>query len=71
MPRVRIEWLNTRTAEQRRALVDAITAAFVDIVHVRPDQVNVLFDEIPPHLAAKGGIFWDERLEMARKETET
>jgi len=60
MPRVKIEWLNTRTQEQRQALVNKITEAFVEIVRVRPDQVNIVFDEIPPHLSAKGGVFWSE-----------
>jgi len=66
MPRIRIEWLNTRTQEQRQALVNRITEAFVEIVKVRPDQVNVVFDEIPPHLSAKGGIFWSEMLEKKK-----
>jgi 4-oxalocrotonate tautomerase family enzyme len=62
MPRVKIEWLNTRTQEQRQALVNKITEAFVEIVKVRPDQVNIVFEEIPPHLSAKGGVFWSEML---------
>ena len=60
MPRIRIEWLATRTQEQRQALVNKITEAFVEIVKVRPDQVNIVFEEIPPHLLAKGGKFWSE-----------
>lgn len=60
MPRIKIEWLSTRTQEQRQALVDRITEIFVEIVKVRPDQVNIVFDEIPPHLSAKGGVFWSE-----------
>ena len=67
MPRVRIEWLNTRTQKQRQALVNKITEAFVEIVKVRPDQVNVVFDEIPPHLLAKGGVFWSETLKKRSK----
>lgn len=62
MPRVRIEWLATRTHEQRQALVNRITEAFVDIVKVRPEQVTVVFEEISPRLQAKGGIFWEEIL---------
>ncbi len=56
MPRIRVEWLSTRTDEQRQQLVDTITKAFVDIVGVQPDQVNIVFEEIPPELSAKGGI---------------
>ncbi|MCK4814391.1 tautomerase family protein [bacterium] len=60
MPRVRVEWLEGRTQEQRQKLVEAITDAFVEIVHVRPDQVTVIFQETPRHLQAKGGKFWSE-----------
>ena len=62
MPRIRIEWLNTRTQEQRQALVNKITDAFVEVVKVRREQVNIVFEEIPPHLSAKGGVFWSEIL---------
>lgn len=62
MPRIKIEWLSTRTHEQRQALVNRITEAFVDIVKVRPEQVTVIFEEISPRLQAKGGVFWEEIL---------
>lgn len=65
MPRIRVEWLNTRTAEQRREIAQRITAAFVDVVSVRPDQVTVVFEEIDPRLQAKGGVFWDEILKKS------
>jgi 4-oxalocrotonate tautomerase len=68
MPRVRIEWLATRTQEQRQALVNKITEAFVDVVKVRPEQVNIVFDEIPTHLSAKGGKFWSKILEEEKKK---
>ena len=66
MPRIKVEWLATRTDEQRQALVDSITKAFVDIVGVRQDQVNIVFDEIPPELSAKGGVFWSEILKSKK-----
>ncbi len=62
MPRIRVEWLNTRTAEQRREIAQRVTQAFVDVVAVRPDQVTVVFEEIDPRLQAKGGVFWNELL---------
>jgi 4-oxalocrotonate tautomerase family enzyme len=68
MPRIRIEWLNTRTQEQRQSLVNRITEAFVDVVKVKPEQVNITFEEIPTHLSAKGGKFWSEILEEQKKE---
>ena len=42
MPRIKVEWLSTRTDEQRQTLVDTITKAFVDVVGVKPDQVNIV-----------------------------
>lgn len=61
MPRVRVEWLEGRTQEQRERLVKAITDAVVEIANVTPEQVTVVFQETPKHLQAKGGIFWSER----------
>ena len=66
MPRIKVEWLSTRTDEQRQTLVDTITKAFVDIVGVQTDQVNIVFDEIPPELSAKGGVFWSEILKSKK-----
>lgn len=61
MPRVRVEWLEGRTQEQRQRLADEITRAVAEIALVAPEQVTVLFDEIPRHLQAKGGVFWSDR----------
>ena len=60
MTRIRVECVEGRTQEQRQKLVEAITDVFVEIVHVRPDQVTVIFQETPRHLQAKGGRFWSE-----------
>lgn len=62
MPRVRVEWLSTRTAEQRRDLAKRITEVMVDVAAVQPNEVTVVFEEVEPRLMAKGGIFWDEIL---------
>lgn len=61
MPRVRVEWLQGRSESQRQALADGITKLFVDVVKVRPDQVNVVFDEIPPEFLYKGGVSWADK----------
>jgi 4-oxalocrotonate tautomerase len=62
MPRVRIEWLSTRTEEQRRVLAKKITRALEETVGVKPDDVTVVFEEIAPHLMAKGGTLCSEQL---------
>ena len=68
MPRVRVEWLNTRTAEQRADLARRITESMVDVAGVRPEQVTVVFEEIDPSMQSKGGVFWEDIL---KQETET
>lgn len=60
MPRVRVEWLQGRSKEQRDALSKRITDAFVDIVKVRPDQLTIVFEEISPDFQYKGGITWTQ-----------
>jgi 4-oxalocrotonate tautomerase len=65
VPRIRVEWLSTRTAEQRREIAKRITETFVEVVKVRPEQVTVVFEEIDPRLQAKGGVFWDEILKKS------
>jgi phenylpyruvate tautomerase PptA (4-oxalocrotonate tautomerase family) len=66
MPRIRVEWLNTRTAAQRQEIAKRITEAFVGVVNVTPDQVTVVFEEIDPALQAKGGVFWSELLQRQK-----
>jgi 4-oxalocrotonate tautomerase len=62
MPRIRVEWLNTRTEQQRREIAQRVTDAFVEVVSVKPEQVTVVFEEIDPSHQAKGGVFWNEIL---------
>lgn len=46
MPMVTVEWLEGRTTQQKRALAEAMTAAFVDIVKVPKDQVWIVFRDV-------------------------
>jgi 4-oxalocrotonate tautomerase len=61
MPRIRVEWLEGRTQQQRQLLAEAITRSVAEIARVRPEQVTVVFEEIPRHLQAKGGVFWSDK----------
>lgn len=49
MPVVTVQMYEGRTVEQKRALVEAITKAVVDIAKTTPDQVNVVFQDVPRH----------------------
>jgi len=56
MPRVTIEWFNTRSDNERAELAKRITEAFVAVTRVKPEAVTIRFDEYDPRLFAKGGI---------------
>jgi len=55
MPIVRIEWFPGRTEAQKRELARVITDALVTIAHTTPDQVIILFQEVPREDWAVGG----------------
>jgi len=55
MPRIRVEWLEGRTQEQREELARLLTDAVVKVAGVKPGAVTVIFQENPPNLMAKGG----------------
>ena len=55
MPIVRIDLIAGRTPERKAELVRQVTAAVVETLEVRPDQVRVLLNEVPPeHWAVAG-----------------
>lgn len=61
MPSITIEWFNTRSDEQRRELARRITEAVVDVVHARPEDVTIRFDEYEPRLFSRGGVLGTHR----------
>lgn len=46
MPVVTVDWLAGRSAQQKQALADALTKAFVEIAKVSPDQVWIVFRDV-------------------------
>ena len=46
MPMITVEWLEGRTAQQKRELADALTKAFVEIAKVRKEQVWIVFRDV-------------------------
>jgi phenylpyruvate tautomerase PptA (4-oxalocrotonate tautomerase family) len=56
MPRITIEWFNTRTDEQRQEIARRITEVMVEVAKVRPQDVAIRFDEIDPRFFARGGV---------------
>ena len=55
MPIVRIELLEGRAPERKAELIRRVTAAVVESLEVRPEQVRVLLYELPPEHWAVGG----------------
>jgi 4-oxalocrotonate tautomerase len=61
MPIVRVEILEGRTAERKAELIRRVTAAVVDTLEVRAEQVRVLLYELPAEHWAVGGQSMAER----------
>jgi 4-oxalocrotonate tautomerase len=55
MPVVTVEWLQGRSVQQKQALATTLTQAFVDIAKVSPDQVWIVFRDVPRADWAMGG----------------
>jgi len=47
MPVVQIDWFEGRNQEQKRKLVEVITTALVEIGGTRPENVEIIFRDIP------------------------
>ena len=46
MPVLTVEWLEGRTPQQKAALTDALTRAFVEVAQVSPEQVWIVFRDV-------------------------
>ncbi|MFZ7101701.1 MAG: 2-hydroxymuconate tautomerase [Peptococcaceae bacterium] len=55
MPVVQIEMIEGRTLEQKRALVEKVTAAISETVNCSKDSVTIIIREMPTQHIAKGG----------------
>ncbi len=55
MPVVTVEWLEGRTAQQKRQVAEAITRAFVETLQVPTEQVWIVFRDVKRADWAMGG----------------
>ncbi len=55
MPNITIQWYAGRTDQQKRELVTAITDAVVRIGKTKPDQVQIIFQDIEKSNWASNG----------------
>ena len=65
MPTIRVDMFEGRTAEQKRALVSAITEACVRTIGAAPDSVDILLFDIAKQNWARGGVLWSDRATTA------
>jgi 4-oxalocrotonate tautomerase len=61
MPTLRVELMEGRTPEQKKALVRALTDAVVQTLGNKPEGVDVILYEIKRHDWATGGELWSEK----------
>lgn len=55
MPMVTVDWLEGRTPQQKAALADALTRAFVESADVQKEQVWIVFRDVKRSDWAMGG----------------
>lgn len=61
MPIVHIHLLDGRTVEQKRALVEKVTAAIVDTVNTKPEAVKIILHDMATHDYATAGILYQDQ----------
>jgi 4-oxalocrotonate tautomerase len=60
MPIINIDWVE-RPVDQKRAVVEKITAAMVEVTGCPPEAVTVIFTDHPKSDVAKAGVLMSER----------
>ena len=61
MPNVFIQTFEGRSLEEKRALVEKITGAIVEVFKVDPDVVNIRFIFVKKEDVARGGRLYIDR----------
>ena len=61
MPTIRVELMEGRTLEQKKALVQALTQACVETIGSKAESVDILLFDIAPGNWATGGELWSEK----------
>jgi 4-oxalocrotonate tautomerase len=61
MPTLRVELMEGRTVEQKRALVEALTQSCVEVLKCQPAAVDILLYDIKKHDWATGGELWSDK----------
>lgn len=56
MPLIQATILQGRTLEQKREFFDRVTQVAVETLNVKPEQVRVVINEVPPEHWGIGGV---------------
>lgn len=61
MPIIRIEMFEGRSTEQKREYVQVVTRETCRILTCKPEDVNIVIDEVPKALWATAGELWSDK----------
>ncbi len=67
MPMIRVEMFEGRTREQKRALVEALTNAFIETCGGKPESVQVVIQDVSPFDWGGGGELFGDRMAASNK----
>lgn len=61
MPIIRIEMFEGRTNEQKRAMAEALTDAFVNTAGGTRESVQIVITDVAKTDWASGGVLWSDK----------
>jgi 4-oxalocrotonate tautomerase len=61
MPDVHISWLDGRTVEQKRKVVERITQVLAEEAGAKPESTHIVFVDIPHTNFTSGGVLVSDR----------
>lgn len=61
MPIIRLEMFAGRSAEQKREFVEVVTRETCRILTCKPEDVNIVIDEVARDRWATAGKLWSDR----------
>ena len=61
MPIISIDWVDSRTVEQKREIASRVTDVVVDVTGCAPETVTIIFSDHPRHDIAKAGALLSDK----------
>ncbi|MBZ5662360.1 MAG: tautomerase family protein [Acidobacteriia bacterium] len=62
MPDVHISWLEGRTVEQKRKVVERITQILAEEAGAKPESTHIVFVDVPHTNFASGGVLVADKI---------